>query len=406
MKASVVIPNRDRVAEIGRTLKALKHQSFRNFEVIVVSNQPDVLSSRFSEMADVIQIECEAPNISLARNLGLEVASGEFVAFIDDDAVPEPTWLERLLSPFDDRDVAAVGGLVRGRNGVSLQWGPQEVDCFGNDWPLTLSDAPITQPTSADRALKTVGTNCAFRAETVIEMGFDLSYKFFLDETDLNWRMAKAGLKTVIVPDAEVHHGYAASAVRTSERVPTSLKEIGASKASFCQKWGDPDRVPEELDGFRLNQKRRLIRVMELGFLEPGRIGCLLDSLEEGFIEGAGRTPQVRPLRRINSAFKPYVSETAPKPPLLITARLGTRRKAYDRARQEAGPEQPVTLIDLSHTSKMMTVRFTDDGIWLHKGGVYGRTERKGPVIFLSSFSLSARKESNRVAVQRNLGLR
>ncbi|MCB2152739.1 MAG: glycosyltransferase, partial [Rhodobacteraceae bacterium] len=57
-----------------------------------------------------------------ARNLGLAAAAGEIVAFIDDDAVPEPRWLARLTAPFADPGIAAAGGFVVGRNGISFQW--------------------------------------------------------------------------------------------------------------------------------------------------------------------------------------------------------------------------------------------------------------------------------------------
>ena len=46
----------------------------------------------------------------LNRNTGAELASGDVLVFIDDDAVADPTWLEHLLAPFDDPYTVAVGG--------------------------------------------------------------------------------------------------------------------------------------------------------------------------------------------------------------------------------------------------------------------------------------------------------
>ena len=46
------------------------------------------------------QIAFDEANISVARNLGIMAAASEIVGFIDDDAVPEPTWLTRLTAPF------------------------------------------------------------------------------------------------------------------------------------------------------------------------------------------------------------------------------------------------------------------------------------------------------------------
>lgn len=402
---SVIIPNRDRIAEIGRGLKALDFQTFRDFEVIVVSNQPEAITSRYDQAGRAKVIAFDEPNISAVRNAGIGEAAGDLIAFLDDDAVPEPTWLERLIAPFENPNIGAVGGLVRGRNGVSLQWGAQEVDCFGNDWPLPFGEGWIKAPSRPDRVLKTVGTNSAFRAEPLREIGFDRAYRFYLDETDVNWRLTKMGWDTVIVPNAQVHHGYARSQYRTSERAPKSLFEIGASKAYFCKQFGDPAHVPEELDGFRRDQRNRLIRAMELGLLAPTRVSPLIDTLEEGFVTGAGRTREIRQYAKPETGLVLYPKLGETKKPALVTTRLGSRKDAYRQARNLAASGHLTTLFDFSYTARMLTVRFTDQGYWLHKGGVFGRTERRGRVFFLNSYKTRVAQESIRIAAQRDIGI-
>jgi len=66
--------------------------------------------------------------------------------------------------------------------------------------------------------------------------GFDPAFRYFLDETDVNMRLAKAGHATAIVPLAEVHHGFAASRFRRDDRVPRDLSQIGASWTVFQRK--------------------------------------------------------------------------------------------------------------------------------------------------------------------------
>ena len=68
--------------------------------------------------------------------------------------------------------------------------------------------------------------------------GFDEAFEFFLDETDLNVCLAKAGCKTAIVPEALVHHNYAESARRRPDRTPKDLSQVGASQAYFLKKYG------------------------------------------------------------------------------------------------------------------------------------------------------------------------
>ena len=404
-RVSVIIPNRDRVEELGRALKALDFQTYRNFETIVVSNQPDVLKSRFEEIKRVHLVRfCEA-NISAVRNVGIGQAAGEIIAFLDDDAVPEPKWLARLIAPFENPQVGSVGGLVRGRNGVSYQWGPQEVDCFGNDWPIPIGRDWIKEPTRSERVLKTVGTNCAFRAEPLREIGFDQAYKFFLDETDLNWRLSKLGWKSVIVPDAEVHHGYASSSYRTSERVPKTLKEIGASKAYFCNRFGNSKFVWQELDGFRASQKIRLVRLMELGLLTSGMFEDLLDSLEEGLIEGMDRKRGAPKLPDTSKPFQVFQQSKCHEFPTLITAGLFSRRGAHSKARALAQKGELVTVFDFSYTAQMLTVRFKNEGYWLHRGGVFGCTERNERLFKPRKMLQRIKNEAIRIAPQRDVGI-
>jgi len=305
LPVSVVVLNRDRVKEVARTLRALTHQTYPNFEVILVSNQLEKIPQPLLSKEGLKPVDMQVPNISKARNAGIEAASGEIIAFCDDDAVPEPEWLERLIPPLRDPKTGSVGGMVRGRNGISQQWGPQEVDCFGNDVALEPA-ALITTPTQKDRVLKTVGTNCAFSKEALVEVGgFDEALRFYLDETDLNWRLFQKGWTSALVGDAEVHHSYAAS-------------------------------IPEELDWFRLDQRGRLIRAMELGILMPSQVSPMIDSLEEGFVTGATRTKRIQRIRQSGSDFIPYGRRKKGDGNTLIIANIKSRKRSHQEARELA----------------------------------------------------------------------
>ena len=136
------------------------------------------------------------------------VAAGNVIAFIDDDAVPEPSWLTHLTAPFGDPAVAASGGYVIGRNGISFQWKGRTVDRNAQTETLPMTGAEVFTGTP-DRAIKTEGTNIAIRRDVLVALsGFDPAFAFYVDETDLNMRLAHAGHRTVIVPMAQVHHGF------------------------------------------------------------------------------------------------------------------------------------------------------------------------------------------------------
>ncbi|WP_420014187.1 glycosyltransferase family 2 protein [Tateyamaria sp.] len=123
---SVVVVSRDRPTALLRCLTGLNQLQYLNFEVVVVADPKGEAAVARSPFADLVKlVGFDRANISEARNLGISHAAGDVVAFIDDDAVPEPTWLTQLVAPARRPNVAAMGGYVRGRNGISFQWRAQ-----------------------------------------------------------------------------------------------------------------------------------------------------------------------------------------------------------------------------------------------------------------------------------------
>lgn len=281
LTVSVVIVSRDRPEALRRCLLGLSQQFFHPFEVVVVADPAGMEAVANLPPAEAAKrVPFDEPNISAARNLGIAAAAGEIVAFIDDDAVPEPTWLQYLTAPFARPEVDAAGGFVRGRNGISWQSRASWVDRAGQPHPLDVpQEAVALLPGSPQRAIKTEGTNMAFRRAWLAENGgFDPRYRFFLDETDVNMRLAATGAMTALVPLAQVHHGFAASARRTADRVPRDLTEIGASWAIFLSRYcPEPDR-DEAWAEARAKERRRLLQHMVDGSLEPGDVKRLLNA--------------------------------------------------------------------------------------------------------------------------------
>ncbi|NCU21709.1 glycosyltransferase, partial [Candidatus Falkowbacteria bacterium] len=226
-RTSLIITSRHRPDALARCLLAVAQLDHPDFELIVVTDPAGLAQA---QGLAVKRVAFDVANISAARNAGLAVAAGQVVAFLDDDAVPEPSWLSHLTRPFAAPEVAAAGGAVRGPDGIGYQWRAGLTDAWAEITPLSLAGlAPSLPTTPPGRTVATMGTNCAFRRDLLAGLGgFDPAYRYFLDETDVNWRLAAAGHTTAIVPMAQVHHRLAASALRRADRVPCSLHEIGA----------------------------------------------------------------------------------------------------------------------------------------------------------------------------------
>ncbi len=105
MKISIVIPTNNREEKLKKLLKSLDAQKTGvDFEMIVViDNLTDTLSSDFlknlSHPIRTINIPNSGPGI--ARNKGVEIATGEVIAFIDDDCLPVGNWVEEIYQFFE-----------------------------------------------------------------------------------------------------------------------------------------------------------------------------------------------------------------------------------------------------------------------------------------------------------------
>ncbi len=393
---SVIVVSRYRPDHLLWCLTGLEQLDYGALEIIVVADPAGIAGVMEAGFAGRIKtVTFDEPNISAARNLGLAQAAGEIVAFIDDDAVPEPSWLKHLMRPFGRQQVAAAGGFVIGRNGISFQHRARRVDALGRHRPIPVtSDAPEVLTSAPGDAVKTEGTNCAVRRVILQDMGgFDPAFHFYLDETDVNLRLAARQATTAIVPLAQVHHGFAASDRRVASRAPTTLFDIGASLAVFLRKHA-PDSLKQGLADMRSEQRQRVLRFMVAGQCDPRDIGRLLQTLEQGFESGRIR------------AFGSYPTFPRSPPPFLrfqarqvfsgMEVLSGTvwqasrlRRQAAHLARQG----RRVSLYLFSHTALFHKVAFRPAGFWEQSGGVFGKSQRDDPLFQAVTLRTRVRRE-------------
>lgn len=111
---TVAVCTRNRTEDLKLCLEALFNLPDRGQEILVVDNAPstDDTQKLVERYPRVRYIRENRKGLNRARNRALAEASNEIVAFTDDDAVPEPQWLDRLIINFEDPLVMCVTGMT------------------------------------------------------------------------------------------------------------------------------------------------------------------------------------------------------------------------------------------------------------------------------------------------------
>ncbi len=215
---SVIINTCDRAEPLRTLLDALNQQTYAHFEVIVVigptKDDSVAVVQTFGER--VILAHCPEFNLSMSRNIGIAIAVGDIVAFIDDDALPCPTWLEQLATCFENRDIAGAGGRVYqihpGHGQLQFRHGLFSI--FAED--ADVRDSP-TAPLPTDTPPqywypRLMGTNMAYRRQALTDGGgFDERFAYLFEEPDLAIRLGRQGYKIQHLDEAVVYHAPASS---------------------------------------------------------------------------------------------------------------------------------------------------------------------------------------------------
>ncbi|HYT90082.1 MAG TPA: glycosyltransferase [Gemmataceae bacterium] len=220
-RVSVVINTYNRAASLRHTLHALRYQTYEPFEVIVVNGpSTDDTDKLLAAIADVRVAHCAEVNLCKSRNAGIAAADSEIVAFIDDDALPEATWLEELVAAYDADDVGGAGGRVFDHTGFDYQYRYSVCDRLGNTrFDLKPPFDAYTVP-GADPFVFLQGTNASFLRQCLVDIGgFDEEIEYYMDEVDVCRRVIDLGYRLRPLPGAAVHHKYLASHRRNSAKV-------------------------------------------------------------------------------------------------------------------------------------------------------------------------------------------
>lgn len=286
----------DRWNDLLAAIESVRNQTVPPKEIIVVSDHNPLLLKQLEEqMTGVVVVEnVFTCGLSGARNSGLAVATGQIVAFLDDDAVAIPEWLATLLQGFSNPCVLGVGGAsIPLWSQPCPVWFPKEFL-----WVVGCTYQGMPQCTTPVRNLH--GSNMSFRREVFDVVGGFRSqigrvgtYPVGCEETEFCIRIGQHWPESVVlyIPRATVYHRVPGKRLRWSYFCQRCYSE-GISKAMVTQFVGVKSSLSTEstyilrtlLYSIMRNLGQALVDRSSHGLLRAGAIVVGLSTTMTGYV--------------------------------------------------------------------------------------------------------------------------
>ena len=210
----------ERIKDLGELLDSIGAQLYPNIETWLVSDGPDELYNTLEEYVQKkgyqdIQVLCHQGDsgISGSRNMAIRHATGEIIAFCDDDAVPVPEWAEQIVNTYNDDSfvIGVTGPVIPLWEQENMSWFPQEFY-----WIFSCTSGDITEKRKVRNGY---GTNLSFLREAFELTGLlneGLGVRKLVrgiwnrpgaEETEFSLRVQqKTGKHIIYNPDVKVAH--------------------------------------------------------------------------------------------------------------------------------------------------------------------------------------------------------
>ena len=206
---SVIIVTRNRPQYLKECLRYLKEQDYDNFEIIIVDSSTNQESKKIIDNYPEVKYVrfFNGRNMAVSRNIGINKAEGEIIAFIDDDCYVEDGWLEEIVRGFSNDKIGGVGGRVIDEYRSMYT---DDISKVGRIYPNGMLsgflDYNAERPIFVDYM---PGGNMGVRKEILIELGgFDPIFQEW-DDVDISMRIKNIGYHLLSNPKARLQHKIA-----------------------------------------------------------------------------------------------------------------------------------------------------------------------------------------------------
>ena len=392
MKASIIINTLNRGHTLENTIKSLFYLDYKyDYEVIIVDgNSTDNTAEILDKYKEYIKIgNCPCANLSMSRNIGLAMADSNYIAFIDDDAVPEPEWLTNIMKKFDSEEVAAVGGPVYNSYGINFQTKRIVSDRFVDSY--VKPKLPIHSFPHSFEFYRVIGCNSIFRKDYVLKVGgFNEQYDYFLDETELCSRLIDYGYRIEYSEDAFVHHKETFNNIRkidnkNNKRIILDFTKIVKNSVYYIKSYenivGNEDIINKGIEKVKKERYAESKKNFDLNLINNNEYKDCIKSIEKGIEEGfkdckRGYHLFIKEETLYNNKypfkkFNPYLEKEKRLNICYLTneyypdIRGGIGRFVYILAREVAKLGHQVHVITLTRDN-IESVNF-EENVWVHR---------------------------------------
>jgi glycosyltransferase involved in cell wall biosynthesis len=193
---SVIIVAYNAAETIAACLEALERQTEQGFETVVVDSSTDGTADLVRrEYPHVVvyhsEVRCYPGD---ARNIGIRMAKGEIIAFVDSDCVADPDWVERILAAHGG-ETLIIGGSVGVANPENIA-GWSSFFCEFSPWLKRGTTRPMTD----------IPTCCLSMKRSAFERFGPFLEGSYCSDTAFNWNAVKGGHAPLFVPEIHVRH--------------------------------------------------------------------------------------------------------------------------------------------------------------------------------------------------------
>ncbi len=201
MKASVIIPTKDRLSKIKKVVQLLNQQNRNDFEIIVINDgekTPSLVSKKTLKIYN-----SSKRGVSVARNIGIKKATGGILIFLGDDTYPHYNFVSEHIS-FHNKYINSNYAMLG-----YVKWYKK----IGDKLIYDFLDKGIQFDFGSLKQNKSVDVNHFYTANLSIKKSFielfdEKMSKPYFEDIELAQRLSRKGLKLIYNPKAVVEHDH------------------------------------------------------------------------------------------------------------------------------------------------------------------------------------------------------